>query len=366
MSHSRVSPSSAHRWVHCPGSVIMSEQFPDPSGAAAAEGEACHWIASETLLGHTPGPTAPNGVIVTDEMRDAAAVYVKAVQSIAAPGLQLAVEHKLAIQRVHNGCFGTMDACCWVDPHNLHIWDLKYGFGIVEPYENWQLMCYAAGLLPQGVNDQGVTVHFHIIQPRPFHFDGPVRTWSTPADGLLRGYINRLNHAAAIALQPNPPTTSGEHCKYCSARHACPAAQKAAMFAVDYSDTSRVELLSPEALSIELRTMQRAAEAIQFRLTGLEGQARALLSGGQAVPGYALQNGVGKKQWCVPVEEVIALSDLMCINLCKSVDTITPAQAEKAGLPADIIAKFSSRGVGEAKLVATNNTLASRVFTQGE
>jgi hypothetical protein len=253
MSHSRVSPSSAHRWVHCPGSVVMSEQFPNPSGTAAAEGEACHWIGSEVLSGRIAlNTSAPNGVVLTDEMKDSAKVYVAAVHAKlngrAAPAT-CGIEQRVAIPRVHIECFGTVDCTLTDEQGELHIFDLKYGFGIVEPWDNWQMICYAAGLL----RPTHRFVNIHIVQPRPFHASGPVRTWRVGV-GILEEYIQRLHRAATIALQVDPPTTSGSHCKYCSARHACPAAQKAALHAIDYTDRAVAQQLPPEALAVELRT----------------------------------------------------------------------------------------------------------------
>lgn len=366
MSHSRISPSSAHRWVHCHGSVAMTAQFPDPSGAAAADGEACHWVASETLLGRTPGPVAPNGIVITDEMRDAAAVYVAHVRNTIKDmpiDAEFEVEHKIAIP-VNQECFGTLDCGAWVSPTELHIWDLKYGYGIVEPYENWQLICYALGMLAYvgGLEDQRIKVHMHIIQPRPFHASGPVRTWSVLASDL-RNHSNMLTYAAAKALQPNAATKSGGHCKYCSALHACPAAQKSAMLSVDIVDDSTVQLLQPDQLALELRTLRRAADAIQYRLTGLEAQAKALIQSGQSVPGWSLQNGTGRQQWTKPAEEIFAIGDVLGLNLRKSPDPITPAQARKAGLPDDLLAAFTERGAAEAKLVPTNDTRIAHVFS---
>ena len=89
--------------------------------------------------------------------------------------------------------------------------------------------------------------------------------------------------AAEAVFTGHAPVTSGSHCKYCSARHACPAAQKVAMFAIDYTAGSRVESLSPEAWSIEYATLLRAAEAIQYRLTGLEAQGKAAIRDGKNI-----------------------------------------------------------------------------------
>ena len=59
----------------------------------------------------------------------------------------------------------------------LYVTDLKYGYEIVEPFENWQALAYAAGVaaLPGMVPDKVVIT---IVQPRAPHRRGPIRTWS--------------------------------------------------------------------------------------------------------------------------------------------------------------------------------------------
>ena len=81
MDHSQLAPSSAFRWVRCPGSVSLSAQYPDTGGIEADEGDAAHWLAAETFKRDpearpVDGETAPNGVTVTDEMREGVALYV--------------------------------------------------------------------------------------------------------------------------------------------------------------------------------------------------------------------------------------------------------------------------------------------------
>lgn len=376
MDHARLAPSSANRWVNCPGSVTMEERYPERTESESArEGTAGHWVGSEVLVGRGAesfvGRTAPNGVIITEEMVDAAKVYVEHVYSIAPLAASRIFERRVAITRVHpTECFGTPD-CRYSTPGELHVWDYKYGYGIVEPKENWQLICYAAGYMdelteiPAGLFDQGLTVNLHIVQPRPFHQQGSCRTWRI-AGTDLRGYINRLEAAATAALGPNPQLQSGDHCRYCSARHACPAAQKAALFAIDYSCGAIPEELSARALGIEYRTLQRAAEAIKYRLTGLEQQIIQLLQKGQGSDtGFGIQHGKGRVQWSVPAAEVFSLGDLMGKDLRAPLSPITPVQAQKLGLPADVLNAYTSTPENGIKLVPSGGTLAAQVFGQG-
>lgn len=372
----RLRPSAAAQWMECPGSVVMSEQFPQEDSEASRNGTASHWAAYRAFAtgGILPpvGTPAPNGVILDMEMIECAGMYVQAVKSQVNTSLTFC-EEQMMIPLIHPECGGTPDYW-YYNPREkeLHIWDYKYGFIVVEPWENMQAICYAAGALdytarslnmPYGIFDQQTTVIIHIVQPRPFHVAGPIREWRVNAANL-RGYFNRLQQSAIEAVGPNPRCNTGKWCKYCDARHACIPAQKAAYGAVEYTDNAVTCVLTPDALALELRTMQRAADQIKYRLTGLQEQAIALLKSGQLLPGYSLKQGYGRRNWIKPVSEVIAMGQIMGKDLTKPLDAITPAQAKKLGIPQDLIDAFSQIGETGLELVQNDKTLAAMAFTQ--
>src|SRR3546814_2922085 len=128
-------PSGAGRWVNCPASPRIEAPFPDVESEDAKEGTAAHWVAAQVLGGHMQleeltDRAAPNGVIVTGEMVEHVESYIAAV------GTPAVVEQELptAIPGVETG---TPDARRVVGP-NGYIWDLKYGYGIVEVRDWWQ------------------------------------------------------------------------------------------------------------------------------------------------------------------------------------------------------------------------------------
>ena len=48
-AHAQLSPSSAVRWMTCPGSVALCKDIPDTSSASADEGTMMHTVAAHCL-----------------------------------------------------------------------------------------------------------------------------------------------------------------------------------------------------------------------------------------------------------------------------------------------------------------------------
>src|SRR5690606_34097666 len=174
------------------------------------------------------------------------------------------------IPRIAEGFGGTPDAWAYnPDKRRLHIADLKFGFRFVEVWENWQLICYACGLLDMlQLDDTQTTVEFTIVQPRSYRRDGPGRKWCVLASDL-RAHINILQHAAAAATRyiPNPG------CGDCPGRHVCVALQQSALVALERAYEGDPFELPPPALGDELRRLKDAAKKIDARISGLETQA---------------------------------------------------------------------------------------------
>ena len=93
MAHAKLSPSGAHRWMRCPGSVVLEAQYPDRGSIYAREGSAAHELAAIVLEGDEANAQGYVGMkvefqdgeetvqwLVTQDMADHVDDYVKLVR----------------------------------------------------------------------------------------------------------------------------------------------------------------------------------------------------------------------------------------------------------------------------------------------
>lgn len=361
----------------------MAARYPEEPSEDTLAGEASHWLG-ETLIQMgaamhvTPsvrdglvGQAAPNGVILSDEMFDAAWEYANDVirEIKKYPFAAWGVEARVKAPIIHAESFGTTDAYLY-DPQSnrLIVWDYKYGRRIVEAFENWQGINYVAGIFDMlsidGLQDQKLRVDIRIVQPRAFHRDGPIRSCWKVLGSDLRGYITILSNHAHDALGPNAKTRSGEHCIYCNARHACPAALNAGLGMYEAVNKPIPAELTPEQLGTQLSIVKRARKQLEYLESGYEEQLKGLIRSGTPVAGWSVEQGVGKRQWSKPVDEILKFGDLMGVDLREPVKAISPAQAEKKGIDKAVVAAYVERRQTGLKVVPDNNTKAREVFSK--
>lgn len=250
--HAKLSPSSAHRWMACPGSVRMESTIPDKGSDFADEGTAAHFLASECLEGEydaayfigrriaVTGKTTdwlPDHMEIEDANvytvdRDMAGFVQRYLDRVRAnaDGHALYVEQRLAFfGDTDHPQFGTTDALI-VKPKQLRVEDLKYGRGVqVFAEENEQLMLYALGALDahealQDFDEVVLAIH----QPRLDHYD----EWTT-TPAALRKFEQRAEERAYHALQVlnheneyavfNHLKPGNDQCRFCKAKGSCPA-----------------------------------------------------------------------------------------------------------------------------------------------
>jgi len=329
---------------------------PRPESDDAKEGTAAHWLAEMVLSNQAPDTVslvdrfAPNGVCVTAEMADYVDIYINHIRSRNLPvqHVEFGIEYNLA---PNINVQGTSDSV-GVGDNTLYVDDLKFGYRLVDPVDNWQLLAYAIGVMIKLHPDpRPTTVVMTIVQPRPYHSSGLIRSWPITFDEL-NARFDVLRAAAIAANDPDAPMTTGDHCRYCGAFNECPAAQSAGMNAVDVVMTGSNDVLSPLSLSMELSNLARARAVLDARIAGLEEVAKEQIRTGTIIPGWGVQRQLGNSRWLTGAD--IALLEMMAGVSLTEPKLVTPAAAKRKGVSEEVIKAFTERPDNGFKLVQVN------------
>ena len=150
--HALLSPSSSERWLHCPKSVRLSEQFEDTTSVYASEGTEAHALCEHlvlTALGrHSTDPRSWFKQY-SQEMQEAAEGYtayiMETVAALRQDGVEpsVFVEQRLDMRSYVKDCFGTSD-CVIIGGDTIVICDFKFG-KLPVPATSPQLRIYALG-----------------------------------------------------------------------------------------------------------------------------------------------------------------------------------------------------------------------------
>jgi hypothetical protein len=353
----------------------MQAQYPDTSDSPKRrEGDAAFWYITQALTGVaiTPGTLAPNGHPVNQEMIDCADDVLRDITDTwrTAGGPTARIEEKVsAPQTVHPANDGRPDVYLLdIAGQCLHLWKYKYGHRYVDARMNWQCIDYAAMILESnGIGPDkwpAFRVTVTLAQPRNYHPDGPLREWYFDGAELV-GYVAKLREAAMLTQVPEPMYQTGEHCRDCSARHACPALQRASMRLVDLAMTGQPIDLPPAALGLELRIIRDAIKRLGARAEGLEEQAMALAKGAVDIPWWRAEHSKGKERWRdnTSADDVILLGEMYGVDARKPVQTLTPNQLRKAGVDAEAVKGFAFTPSGALTLVPFDETDVAKRFS---
>lgn len=386
MSHSIIAPSAAGIWGKPDGCTMyptMAAAYPEEDTEDSRIGTATHDLAANMINAAATAninfprredvveSVAENGVIYDDEMYDGAKLYADDVAKVMRDeavfgGQCLGVEARLEMPNIHELSFGTTDCYLFsAKSLSLYIWDFKFGHEVVEAFENWQSMNYAAGIIEKlGINgklDQTVTVEFRICQPRAFHRDGTIRKWRVIASDL-RAYFNILAANAHKSLSADAEARSGSHCKHCPGRHACEAALAGGVALYEAASKSPPLDISTEALSVLYSIVRRGRKQLEALEKGYAEQIKHKVKSGENVPGYLVEPGKGREAWARPVEEVFQLGDLLGKDLRKKA-AITPNQARALGIDGDVISAYSETPTTGLNVVEDDGRKARFIFS---
>ncbi len=342
----RFRSSALGRVMNCTGSWLKEDGKPRILPAFdASEHTIVHDISAQCIQ-HSQSPSVALGkewnnakdgngevippMMVTHEMVDAATAYVDHCNTVGGPEAMGGVETSGVINLAGVGVVvpGTRDHWA-VNATELHISDLKYGYGWVYPEMNWQLISYAImtweEMQQQYPGWAPATVFLHVIQPRAFgRRGGPVYTWSFPGE-LLRNYRNQMQNTLGRASLPDAPLTSGSWCRYCRYILECEVNRAAAGECLEVSGHSTDGPMEPIETAVQLSEIDSAMERLKHRRTALEAHGITAVKGGQILPGYEMRQTWGRESWSVA--DPIAAGDEMGVDLRAEQKPITPAQA---------------------------------------
>lgn len=377
MSHSRLSPSSAHRWTLCPGSVREEAKYPDVSGDAAKDGTHSHTLLEFCIKNSMADPHKYVGQTMEDHEgkftidADRASRVKVAIEYINRRVVELG--GKVAIrseERVDPGpILGRTDVAGTGDvqliaENFLEIIDYKDGMTPVSAKNNRQMQFYGLGALVPYKNGDDypfATIRTTIVQPKlSFRGADPINSHDYDLGELL-DIGDELSTLAALTDNPGASLIPGdEQCKWCKAKGNCPALAKHAlegaqvMFAnVDIANQSANN--EPTELSDErIREIIEGAPLVRQFLVAVEEEALRRMKAGQHINGLKLVNGKGNRSWNMDDDELAG--KLKSMGIPKSAmfvsKIVSPAQLEK--LTWESAGKKKSLSKKQLEKVATN------------
>lgn len=365
-AHAYLSASGSKRWLTCPPSAKLEQQFPDSTSEFALEGTAAHEL-SELFLQKYVGQInkaaftrklnkfKKENEFYSQEMEDYVQVYVdfvieriNAAQAIS-PDAVILLEQRLDFSAWVPRGFGTGDVVLIADGV-MEIIDLKYGKGVpVSAEENSQMRLYALG----GLNQFGMlydieTVYMTIVQPR---LDS-ISTDAIEADALLDWADNTVKPLAEMAIAGAGEYEAGDHCRFCKARFTCRKRAEANL------EMAKYEFQEPDLLSIEeIGQILIQAEELQKWAKDISGYAlEQAEKHGTKFPGWKLVEGRSNRKY---TDEKVVASNLLelgytPLSIYKPVELLGITALEKAigkKVFGEVLSDFVIKPTGKPTLV---------------
>lgn len=305
-AHALLSASASERWLQCPPSARLEEQFPDKTSDYAAEGTLAHEMCELKLRRIFTEPGMPDRTFNTrmnklkkqelyqPEMLRFTDEYVDYIKEIAysypsAP--YVAVEKQVDYGHVAREGFGTAD-CIILYGNEIHVIDFKYGTGVpVSAYGNPQLLLYAVGAVAAYSMIFDIhQVHLHVIQPRLKNFT----EWSLPISAL-KDWEHFVKERADLAWDGKGDFHQGKWCRFCRASAVCRHRKDENLSLDAYGTTdehgSVSHPLPPVISNEEVGQILARAQHLADWVKKLERYALEALVKGEAVPGWKIVEG---------------------------------------------------------------------------
>ena len=360
-AHARLNASSSHRWMMCPPSVKLSENFADKPSPYAEEGTYLHEL-SELKLHNYLGDMTPEAIgatfaslkdnefysdeaeSVTDEYVGFCIETIEAVKAGCADPLIL-VEHRIDYSEYVPEGYGTGDLIIVADGV-LEVVDFKGGRGVrVDATRNSQLMLYGLGALLEFDTLYDIhTVRMTIVQPRLSN----ISTYEISADELIRWAEEEVRPRALLAYEGKGEFCAGEHCRFCKARYTCRTRSEYHM-RLAAKDFKAPDLLTDE----EIIDILPVAESLNNWVQDLLSFATQQAVDGKQWPGYKLVAGRSIRKYTSEAEVIKAATEAGYTDIYKTsllgVGDLEKRMGKKAFK--DVLGKYVVKPVGAPTLV---------------
>ena len=360
-AHARLNASSSHRWMMCPPSVKLSEQFEDKPSSYAEEGTFLHELC-ELKLHRYLGDMDPalielqyaehrdndfysdEAETVTDEYVAFCIETIEAVR-LSCPDPLIMVEHRLDYSDYVPDGFGTGDLIIVADGV-LEVIDFKGGRGVrVEATRNSQLMLYGLGALLEF--DPLYDIHqvrMTIVQPRLSNLS----SFEMEADDLIQWAETEVRPKAMLAYEGKGDFCAGEWCRFCKARYTCRKRSEYHM-SLAARDFKEPDLLSDE----EIADILPVAESLNSWVQDLLAYATQEAVIGKTWPGYKLVAGRSIRKYTSEAEVIKAATEAGYTDIYKTsllgVGDLEKRMGKKAFN--EVLGKYIVKPVGAPTLV---------------
>jgi len=391
MSHAKLSPSKAHRWTRCPGSVREEAVYPDTPGAAAVDGTHTHTVLEKCVESNLGDPMNMIGI----RMKDHEGEFI--VDADRAARVKVAIDYLRQRRDALGICLikpeakvnpswllGREDLSGTVDVriHSaevLEIADYKDGMGVVVAQDNEQLELYALGELaslriPVNGTFPFKSIRMTVIQPKlALKGMSPITWHEVPVQHMIER-IGKYAAAAAATDDPVAPLKSGDHCKFCKHKGGCSALandvmkEVGIMFQPVVTETLDLAQQSadkdPTSMNDQqLRSIIEAAPLMRQFLEAVEKEALRRLESGAAIPGIKLVYGRGSRAWALPEDQMAEKLIKMGIPKSAVFETklVSPAKAEKLTWEATKAGEKIRKQLSERQLKTLNTEYVSKL-----
>ena len=350
--------SGLARPMVCAGYVFLDlPQF--PAHEAAAQGTAAGEYLENLLLNKPLTAVASNGVYFDEDMKFYTTPINDDMRSRAAD--PILCETRIDWQ-TRSGVWirGQYDAAFVDKEGRLCIEDLKYGWGIVEVKENWQLLGYAIGeVMRRGQGFDHISLKIH--QPRPHHEDGETREWVLTYPELLE-YKEKIEVRMQELVDGKRDLQTSSKCKYCTgAAEACPAFNRLFYRALEVTTEFHQDSISDQELSTQLDHIKRAEEVIKIKKDSVTELGVMRIKQGKIIPGYVQTEKYSNRAWNAGVSPE-SIKIMTGINPIEN-SFMTPAKAEKAGVSKALVKQLAKKKFIGMKLEKKDSTdVGNQIF----